>query len=119
MPFPLSPTPGAGFDRGAPSSYRVGKMKRETRITSKGQVVIPKAVRDRMRWAAGTRLEVEATADGAVVLRADPGPGDVGALLARLSGCLVPFAADPLEALEADHRSEVEADEPPDRRRRR
>lgn len=119
MPFPFSPAPRGPFDRGPPPSYRVGKMKRETRITSKGQVVIPKAVRDRMRWGSGTRLEVEATADGAVVLRAGPGPGNVESLLARLSGCLLPFAADPLDALEADHRRELEADERPESRRRR
>ena len=39
-------------------------MKTSTKLTSKGQVVIPKPVRDRLRWRTGTRLEVEALADG-------------------------------------------------------
>lgn len=43
----------------------------QTRISSKGQVVLPAAVRTRHRWTAGTRLTVEDTPDG-VLLRAAP-----------------------------------------------
>ena len=39
-----------------------------TRISSKGQVVLPKEVRDRLGWSAGTELEVESEGD-VVVLR--------------------------------------------------
>ena len=39
-----------------------------TRLSSKGQVIIPKAVRDRQGWQAGVELEVEDRGD-AVVLR--------------------------------------------------
>ena len=39
-----------------------------TTISTKGQVILPKPVRDRLRWDAGTRLSVEQTADG-VLLR--------------------------------------------------
>ncbi len=39
-----------------------------TRLSSKGQVIIPKAVRDRHGWRPGVELEVE-DQEGAVVLR--------------------------------------------------
>lgn len=40
-----------------------------TKLSSKGQVVLPKSVRERHGWTPGTELEVEPTADG-VRLRA-------------------------------------------------
>ena len=43
-------------------------MSGTTTISTKGQVILPKPVRDRLRWDAGTRLAVEETADG-VLLR--------------------------------------------------
>lgn len=42
-----------------------------TIVSTKGQVILPKAVRDLRKWPAGTRLTVENTADG-VLLRAAP-----------------------------------------------
>ena len=39
-----------------------------TVISTKGQVILPKSVRDTRQWAPGTRLIVEETANG-VVLR--------------------------------------------------
>lgn len=39
-----------------------------TTLSSKGQVVLPSSIRASHRWAAGTRLVVEATDDG-VLLR--------------------------------------------------
>lgn len=42
-----------------------------TVILTKGQVIIPKAIRDQRHWAAGTRLTVEDTPDG-VLLKAMP-----------------------------------------------
>lgn len=44
-------------------------MNAQTRISAKGQVVIPKAVRDRLRWAEGDELDVIETADGALLRR--------------------------------------------------
>ena len=35
-----------------------------TTISTKGQVILPKAIRDQLKWGAGTRLAVEHTADG-------------------------------------------------------
>jgi AbrB family looped-hinge helix DNA binding protein len=40
-----------------------------TKLSSKGQVVLPKSVRDEHGWAPGTEFEVESTSDG-VRLRA-------------------------------------------------
>lgn len=56
-----------------------------TTLSTKGQVVLPKAIRDNRQWAEGTRLIVEDTADG-VLLRRAPSfaptrPEDVFALL--------------------------------------
>ena len=93
-------------------------MKTETHLTSKGQVVIPKAVRDRMKWKTGTRLQVESTEDGAVVLRPGGREDDLDALIDQVSGCLKEFDRDPIAELEADHRTEIEADERWLRRRR-
>lgn len=42
-----------------------------TVVSTKGQVILPKTIRERMRWSAGTKLTVEETADG-VLLKARP-----------------------------------------------
>jgi len=82
-------------------------MKAETRVTSKGQVVIPKLVRERLRWAPGTQLAVEEVGDGTVRLAplrtADP--------IDSLYGCLKAHPRDPLAELEAEHLAEIETDE--------
>ena len=38
--------------------------KLTTTISTKGQVILPKALRDKKRWAVGTRLVVEETPEG-------------------------------------------------------
>jgi AbrB family looped-hinge helix DNA binding protein len=45
--------------------------KTTTTLSTKGQVILPKAIRARRRWDAGTRLVVEDTPDG-VLLRTEP-----------------------------------------------
>jgi len=60
--------------------------KLTTIISTKGQVILPKAIRQRRHWQAGTRLQVEDTAEG-VLLRPVPHfqrtePDDVFASLA-------------------------------------
>ncbi len=45
--------------------------KSTTIVSTKGQVILPKGVRERRHWGAGTRLVVEETEDG-VLLRAAP-----------------------------------------------
>ena len=45
--------------------------KLTTTVSSKGQVILPSALRQRRAWAAGTRLTVEETEDG-VLLKPAP-----------------------------------------------
>ena len=45
--------------------------KHTTILSTKGQFILPKAIRDRRRWAAGTRVTVEDTPDG-VLLKPAP-----------------------------------------------
>ena len=57
-----------------------------TTVSTNGQVVLPKAIRQRRNWAPGTRLVVEDTPDG-VLLKAAPvfaptRPEDVAGMLA-------------------------------------
>ena len=42
-----------------------------TTVSTKGQVILPKAIRQRRNWATGTRLVVEDTPQG-VLLKAAP-----------------------------------------------
>lgn len=44
-------------------------MTAQTRLSAKGQVVIPKDVRDRLGWAQGSDLEVVETAGGVLLRR--------------------------------------------------
>lgn len=56
-----------------------------TRISSKGQVVLPKQLRESKKWESGMELAVEAT-DGGVFLRAlQPFPETT---IERMFGCL-------------------------------
>ena len=45
--------------------------KLKTVVSTKGQVILPKAIREKRRWNVGTELEVEDTRDG-VLLKAAP-----------------------------------------------
>lgn len=44
--------------------------KLTTIVSTKGQVILPKAIRQRRHWEAGTRLLVEDTVDGVLLRRA-------------------------------------------------
>ena len=41
-----------------------------TTVSTKGQVILPKAIRQRRAWEAGTRLQVEETPEGVLLKRA-------------------------------------------------
>ncbi len=47
------------------------KQKLTTTVSTKGQVILPKAIREQRRWPAGTELMVEDTPEG-VLLKAKP-----------------------------------------------
>ena len=38
-----------------------------TTLSTKGQVILPKAIRDQLHWDVGTRLTVEPTPDGVLL----------------------------------------------------
>lgn len=44
--------------------------KLTTKVSTKGQVILPKAVREHRRWGAGTKLLVEDTEEGVLLRRA-------------------------------------------------
>ncbi len=48
-----------------------GRQRSTTVISTKGQVILPKALRDERRWGPGTRLSVEAAPEG-LLLKALP-----------------------------------------------
>jgi AbrB family looped-hinge helix DNA binding protein len=103
---PLSSAAGLRWTR----SYILGKimlMKSATRVTSKGQVVIPKPVREELRWTSGAQLAVEIMDGGAVRLS----PFEAEDSIDTLYGCLKDLPRDPLADLEAEHRAEIAADE--------
>jgi AbrB family looped-hinge helix DNA binding protein len=41
-----------------------------TTVSTKGQVILPKSIRQRRQWGPGTHLTVEETADGVLLRRA-------------------------------------------------
>ena len=47
-------------------------MTAHTRVSAKGQVVIPKSLRERLAWAPGTPLDVIETAEGLTLRRSNP-----------------------------------------------
>ena len=46
--------------------------KATTVVSTKGQVILPKAIRDGKGWSVGQRLVVEETRDGVLLRSADP-----------------------------------------------
>ena len=59
--------------------------KLTTTVSTKGQVILPKAIRERRQWRAGTRLVVEETPEGVLLktapLFAPTRPEDVAGML--------------------------------------
>lgn len=64
----------------------------ETTLSTKGQVVLPKAVRDRLGWRSGTRVRIEETPDGVVLRRA---PLFRPTTIDEVAGCLKPYYKGP------------------------
>lgn len=52
-------------------------MNAHTKLSAKGQVVIPKAVRERMKWAQGDDLEIVETAAGLLLRSSTPRRGTI------------------------------------------
>ncbi len=70
-----------------------------TTVSTKGQIILPKAIRQARRWGAGTRLTVEETPEG-VLLK--PEPVFAETRLEEVFGCLA-YRGTPktLEEMEA------------------
>ena len=78
-----------------------------TLLSSKGQVILPKAVRDAHQWAPGTAFSVEDMGDG-VLLR--PIKTIPPSRLDDVAGCLsAPGPAHTLEDMEAAIETELRA----------
>jgi AbrB family looped-hinge helix DNA binding protein len=45
--------------------------KATTTVSTKGQVILPKAIRDEKNWGPGARLTVESTRDGVLLRQAE------------------------------------------------
>jgi AbrB family looped-hinge helix DNA binding protein len=78
----------------------------KTRLSSKGQVIIPKAVRERHGWQPGVELEVEDRGDVVVLRPANPFPPTT---IEEVYGCLKydgpPFTVEEMnEAIEREAR---------------
>jgi AbrB family looped-hinge helix DNA binding protein len=86
--------------------YRKNMALAATRLTSKGQVVIPKVIRTALGWRPGARLTVEARAGGVTLRLAEKGAAQ--RWLEEVAGSL--GGGDPITALEAEHRQEVDDD---------
>lgn len=78
-----------------------------TSVSTKGQVVLPKAIRDLLNWDTGTRLTVEQTVDG-VLLRplAIPFPATNPD---EVFGCL-PYKGQPKSIEDMDSAVAIEAE---------
>jgi len=84
------------------STYKMGP---------KGQVVIPKAIRDRLHLKPGDDLVVREEGDEVRIRRVALDRAERRERVARLRGFLRDGTHDLVAELEAEHRAEVEADE--------
>jgi AbrB family looped-hinge helix DNA binding protein len=56
-----------------------------TRVSTKGQIVLPKSIRDELRWTTGTELVIENRPEGVVLRPAKLYPPTT---LDQVAGCL-------------------------------
>jgi AbrB family looped-hinge helix DNA binding protein len=70
-----------------------------TIVSTKGQVILPKAVRNRRHWDTGTKLVVEETEEG-VLLKAAPlfAPTEIGDVFGSLAFAGEPKSIDDMNA---------------------
>ncbi|WP_242470886.1 AbrB/MazE/SpoVT family DNA-binding domain-containing protein [Thiocystis violacea] len=62
----------------------INNIMETTRLSSKGQVILPKAIRENYHWSAGTEFEIEERPDGIVLRPRKPVPTT---LLSDVVGC--------------------------------
>jgi AbrB family looped-hinge helix DNA binding protein len=81
-------------------------MKERIRLSSKGQVVIPKSIRDALGLEPGDELEAEVSG-GVLTLH----PRDMGTITDHLKGRFSDGGM--VSALEQDHRKDIDRDRSP------
>ena len=69
-----------------------------TTVSTKGQVILPKPVREALGWEAGARLIVEASSGGVRLQRVSPFPRT---RVAEVAGCLA-FRGEPKSLAEME-----------------
>lgn len=84
-----------------------------TRLSSKGQLVIPKEIRQELDLRAGTEFEIEVV-EGRIVLKPLVDMDEVRQIIAEMRRLV--GNENVLEDLEAEHRREIERDHARDRR---
>ena len=77
-----------------------------TRVSTKGQVIVPKAIRERRHWDAGVELTVEDTPDGVVLKSA---PLFAPTRIEDVYGCLRRPGQTPMSLEDMDAAVEAEA----------
>jgi AbrB family looped-hinge helix DNA binding protein len=93
------------------TSSEIGSKGTTYKMGPKGQVVIPKRIRDRLHLEPGDRLLVREEEDEVRIRKAVAGPAERRAIASRLRGILSDGKHDLVAELEGDHRREIEADE--------
>lgn len=88
-----------------------------TKLSAKGQMVLPKRIRDEMGWELGQELEVDREGDRVVVRAADADRQEWLARFSQLRGILK--GTNALEEYAADRHAELEADDRWEREHRR
>ena len=92
----------------------------KTRLSSKGQVIIPKAVRERQGWTPGVELEVEDQGDAVVLRRPNPFPRTT---FEDVRGCLKydgpPLTIEEMDEAVAEHARQMWAEFEAQQRRRK
>lgn len=81
------------------------------KVGPKGQVVIPKAIRERVGIGPGDHVSVDEDHGAVRIRKAITDPAERRAILASLRGSLKGDGLDPIAGLEAERRREVEDDE--------
>jgi len=70
-----------------------------TVVSTKGQVILPKAIRDQLRWSPGTQLAIERTPDGILLRPAPVFPAaDVNEVFSSLSWTGPALSVDEMNA---------------------
>jgi antitoxin PrlF len=81
------------------------------KVGPKGQVVIPKTIRERVGIGPGDQVSFDEDHGTIHIRKAITDPAERRAILASLRGSLKGDGLDPIAGLEAEHRREIEVDE--------